>query len=300
MTVVASMTGFAVASRETSLGVVAVDVRSVNARFLDLSLRVTEELRPFEQAVREAIAQRLARGKVDCRVGLQRQTAAQAPRINATALAQLAQLAREVRAALPEVAPLAVGEVLAWHGVVESAGADADELRAAVLAAVGEALDALQATRTREGAALAAALLARCDGIDAIVAQLRPRVPELVAAMERKLLERLNQTLAPALAANATLTREEIADRIRQEVTLYGLRADVDEELKRLSTHVAEVRRVLAAGGAVGRRLDFLMQELNREANTLGSKASAIEMTNAAVELKILIEQMREQIQNLE
>lgn len=294
------MTGFAVANRETSLGVVAVDVRSVNARFLDLSLRVTEELRPFEQAVREAIAQRLARGKVDCRVGLQRQTAAQVPRINATALAQLAQLAREVRAALPEVTPLAVGEVLAWHGVVESAGADADELRAAVLAAVGEALDALQATRTREGAALAAALLVRCDGIDAIVAQLRPRVAELVAAMERKLLERLNQTLAPALAANATLTREEIADRIRQEVTLYGLRADVDEELKRLSTHVAEVRRVLAAGGAVGRRLDFLMQELNREANTLGSKASAIEMTNAAVELKILIEQMREQIQNLE
>jgi uncharacterized protein (TIGR00255 family) len=300
MAAVASMTGFAVANRETSSGVIAVDVRSVNSRFLDLALRVSDELRPFEQAVREAIAQRLVRGKVDCRVGLQRQTTARPPRINATALAQLAQLAREVRAALPEVAPLAVGEVLAWHGVIESASADADELRAAVLAAVGEALDALQATRTREGAALAAALLARCDGIDTIVAQLRPRVPELLAAMERRLLERLNQTLAPALAANATLTREEIADRIRQEITLYGLRADVDEELKRLSTHVAEVRRVLAAGGAVGRRLDFLMQELNREANTLGSKASAIEMTNAAVELKILIEQMREQIQNLE
>jgi uncharacterized protein (TIGR00255 family) len=300
MAAVASMTGFAVANRETSSGVITVDVRSVNARFLDLVLRVSDELRPFEQAVREAIAQRLVRGKVDCRVGLQRHAAAQAPRINATALAQLAQLAREVRTALPDIAPLAVGEVLAWHGVIESASADAEELRTAVLAAVGEALDALQATRTREGAALAAALLARCDGIDAIVAQLRPRVPELLAAMERKLLERLNQTLAPALAANATLTREEIADRIRQEITLYGLRADVDEELKRLSTHVAEVRRVLAAGGAVGRRLDFLMQELNREANTLGSKASAIEMTNAAVELKILIEQMREQIQNLE
>ncbi|MFN3565899.1 MAG: YicC/YloC family endoribonuclease [Burkholderiaceae bacterium] len=300
MAVVASMTGFAVANRETSTGVVTVDVRSVNSRFLDLSLRVGDELRPFEQAIREAIAQRLARGKVDCRVGLQRHATAQAPRINATALAQLAQLAREVRAALPEAAPLAVGEVLAWHGVVESAAADTDELRAAVLAAVGEALEALQASRVREGAALAAALLARCDGIDAIVEQLRPRVPELLAAMERRLLERLNQTLAPALAANATVTREEIADRIRQEVTLYGLRADVDEELKRLSTHVAEVRRVLAAGGAVGRRLDFLMQELNREANTLGSKASAIEMTNAAVELKILIEQMREQIQNLE
>jgi len=300
MAVVASMTGFAVANRETSMGVVTVDVRSVNARFLDLTLRVGDELRSFEQAIREAIAQRLARGKVDCRVVLQRHATAQAPRINATALAQLAQLVREVRAALPEAAPLAVGEVLAWHGVVESAAADTEELRGAVLAAVSEALDSLQASRAREGAALAAALLARCDGIDAIVEQLRPRVPELLAAMERKLLERLNQTLAPALAANATLTREEIADRIRQEVTLYGLRADVDEELKRLATHVAEVRRVLAAGGAVGRRLDFLMQELNREANTLGSKASAIEMTNAAVELKILIEQMREQIQNLE
>jgi uncharacterized protein (TIGR00255 family) len=300
MAVVASMTGFAVANRETSMGVVTVDVRSVNARFLDLTLRVGDELRSFEQAIREAIAQRLARGKVDCRVVLQRHATAQAPRINTTALAQLAQLAREVRAALPEAAPLAVGEVLAWHGVVESAAADTEELRGAVLAAVSEALDSLQASRTREGAALTAALLARCDGIDAIVEQLRPRVPELLAAMERKLLERLNQTLAPALAANATLTREEIADRIRQEVTLYGLRADVDEELKRLATHVAEVRRVLAAGGAVGRRLDFLMQELNREANTLGSKASAIEMTNAAVELKILIEQMREQIQNLE
>jgi uncharacterized protein (TIGR00255 family) len=300
MAVVASMTGFAVANRETPLGVVAVDIRSVNARFLDLSLRVADELRPFEPAVRDAIAQRLARGKVDCRIGLQRLAAAQAPRINATALAQLAQLAREVRAALPEAAPLAVGEVLAWHGVVESAAEDSEALRAAALAAVDEALGALQASRRREGAALAAVLLARCDAIDAIIEQIRPRVPELIAAMERRLLERLNQTLAPALASGATLTREEIADRIRQEVTLYGLRADVDEELKRLATHVAEVRRVLAAGGAVGRRLDFLMQELNREANTLGAKASAIEMTSAAIELKILIEQMREQIQNLE
>lgn len=300
MASVASMTGFAVASRETPLGAVAVELKSVNSRFLDLSLRVADDLRLFEPALREAIAARVARGKVDCRVGLQRQAAAEAPRIDATALAQLAQLARDVRTALPDAAPLGVGEVLAWHGVVESAGADSEQLRAALLAALGEALDALQATRSREGTALATVLLARCDGIDAIVAQLRPRVPELVAAMERKLLERLNQALVPALSANATLTREEIADRIRQEVTLYGLRADVDEELKRLSTHVAEVRRVLTAGGAVGRRLDFLMQELNREANTLGSKASAIEMTNAAVELKILIEQMREQIQNLE
>jgi uncharacterized protein (TIGR00255 family) len=300
MAAVASMTGFAVANRETSLGVVAVEIKSVNSRFLDLTLRVADDLRAFEQAVREAIGARLARGKVDCRVGLQRQPGAEAARINPAALAQLAQLVREVRTALPDTAPIGIGDVLSWHGVVESAGADTDLLRSALLGAVGEALDSLQATRVREGAALAAILLQRCDGIEAIVAQLRPRVPELVVAMERKLLERLSQALVPALSASATVTREEIADRIRQEVTLYGLRADVDEELKRLATHVAEVRRVIAAGGAVGRRLDFLMQELNREANTLGSKASAIEMTNAAVELKLAIEQMREQIQNLE
>jgi uncharacterized protein (TIGR00255 family) len=122
----------------------------------------------------------------------------------------------------------------------------------------------------------------------------------LLAAVERKLVERLEQALGDALTGAATLTREEVADRIRQEVTLYGLKMDVEEEIKRLTTHVGEVRRVLAAGGPVGRRLDFLMQELNREANTVGSKAAAVEMTNASVELKILIEQMREQIQNLE
>ena len=133
-----------------------------------------------------------------------------------------------------------------------------------------------------------------------MAAQLTKRAPDLIAAVERKLNERLERALGPALSGASTLTREELSERIRQEVTLYALKMDVDEEIKRLATHVAEVRRVLAAGGAVGRRLDFLMQELNREANTLGSKAAAIEMTSASVELKILIEQMREQIQNLE
>ena len=143
-------------------------------------------------------------------------------------------------------------------------------------------------------------MLAQCKQIELVAAQLSARAPDLLASVERKLSERLEKALGPPLSSAPALTREEVSERIRQEVTLYALKMDVDEEIKRLTTHVAEVRRVLAAGGAVGRRLDFLMQELNREANTLGSKAAAIEMTNASVELKILIEQMREQIQNLE
>jgi len=212
----------------------------------------------------------------------------------------LRRLDDEVRTAIPQVANLTVADVLAWPGVVDGAAADTEAVQRELLTALDEAIEALQATRGREGDALRRAVLERCDTIEAIAAQVRARVPELRAALERKLFERLDQSLAPALASAGGLTRDDVAERIRQEVTLYGLRADVDEELSRLATHVTEVRRVLAAGGAVGRRLDFLMQELNREANTLGSKATAIELTNAAVELKIAIEQMREQIQNLE
>jgi uncharacterized protein (TIGR00255 family) len=300
MNAVASMTGFASASCASPLGAVAVELRAVNSRFLDLSVRIADELRQFEAPLREAIAARVARGKMEARVSLQRDVAAAAPRLNRPALEQLAALAREASAALPGVAPLALRDVLAWPGVVETDQTDAEALRQATFDALGEALDLFNATRQREGASLRAIVLDRCDTIDAILEQLRGRVPDLLAAVERKLVERLNQALAPALTQGGTLTREELADRIRQEVTLYGLRADVEEELKRLATHVTEVRRVLAAGGQVGRRLDFLMQELNREANTLGSKATAIELTNAAVELKLAIEQMREQIQNLE
>jgi uncharacterized protein (TIGR00255 family) len=205
-----------------------------------------------------------------------------------------------VAEAFPGISDLRTVDVLGWPGVVDAPVADPEALRAAVLEALAEALDALIATRQREGAALREALLGSCTAIDAVADQLKTRAPELLAAVERKLVERLEQALGRSLTESSTLNREEVADRIRQEVTLYGLKMDVDEELKRLATHVTEVRRVLHAGGPVGRRLDFLMQELNREANTLGSKAAAIEMTNASVELKILIEQMREQIQNLE
>ncbi len=300
MATVASMTGFATASVPSPLGALTAELKSVNARFLDLTLRIADELRQFEGAARETLSARIARGKVECRISVQRQGGGEAPRVNAEALARLAQLAREVSSRIPDAKPLSVADALAWPGIVEAPALDSDALRAAVLALLGKALDDFEASRRREGAALGAGLLERCNAIEAIVVELRGRAPDMLAAIERKLLERLNQTLTPALTGSGAVSREELVERIRQEVTLYGLRADVDEELNRLATHVTEVRRVLAAGGAVGRRLDFLMQELNREANTLGSKATAIELTQAAIELKLLIEQMREQIQNLE
>jgi len=288
-----SMTGFAGATFATPLGQAAIEIRSVNSRFLDLTLKVADDLRAFEPHIRERIGARLGRGKVECRLSVQRAAAAESTRLSAAALAGLQRLGDQVRQALPQAAPLSVADVLAWPGVLETPPLDAEALRSAVLAALDEALDRLQESRAREGAAIADGLRSRCDGIASIIDRLRLRLPELRAAVERKLTERLNQALGAPLAAAAALTREEVAERIRQEVTLYGLRADVDEELSRLATHLEEVRRV-------GRRLDFLMQELNREANTLGSKATAVDLAQSAIELKLLIEQMREQIQNLE
>ena len=297
---VASMTGFASAARPTALGQLTLDLRSVNSRFLDLVLRLPDELRVVEPMLRENIAARLSRGKVECRINIVRGAGAAAPTLNAPALAQLTGLAAQIERALPGVQGLSTADVLNWPGVVETPGSDPDALRAVTAAALAEALDGMTASRQREGASLRDALIATCTQIESIAQQLKARAPELLAAVERKLGERLEQALGEAMTKATTLSREEIADRIRQEVTLYGLKMDVEEEIKRLTTHVNEVRRVLSAGGPVGRRLDFLMQELNREANTVGSKAAAIEMTNASVELKILIEQMREQIQNIE
>ena len=300
MPVPVSMTGFAGASFATPIGQAAIEIRSINSRFLDLTLKVADDLRAFEPLIHERISARLARGTVECRLSLQRAASAESTRLSPAALAALHRLGEEVRRVLPQAAPLTLAEVLAWPGALETPALDADALRASVLAALEGALDRLHESRAREGAAIAEGLRSRCQAIDSIVDRLHARLPELRAAVERKLGERLNQALGAALSSAAMLTRDEVAERIRQEVTLYGLRADVDEELSRLATHVAEVRRVIDAGGAVGRRLDFLMQELNREANTLGSKATAIDLAQSAIELKLLIEQMREQVQNLE
>ncbi len=294
------MTGFAVAVCDVNGGSVSVELKSVNSRFLDLGLRIADELRNAEPAIREAIASQLNRGKVECRASWLKRSSGQAVELNMAALNDLAKLDQALRAAMPTLMPLSVGEVLAWKSVIEAQDVDLEALHKATLEALAIALKALQASRIREGEALRTALVERCTAIDLIVAGLNKRAPAILAAVEKKLVDRLNQALTGPLSAGGTLSRDEISERIRQEVTLYGLRMDVDEELSRLSTHVAEVRRILTAGGPVGRRLDFLMQELNREANTLASKASAVDLTHSAVELKLMVEQMREQVQNLE
>ncbi len=285
-----SMTGFAATSAELPGASLVAELRSVNHRYLDLSLRLPDELRTLEPALREKFAGQLRRGKVELRLGLNRTTPGAAGlAVDPGRVAALAAAAADVARQVPQAAPLSVHEILRWPGVLAEPTVDPDTLAARALALVDEALAELAAARAREGAKLAAILSARCDDIDAQVARVAPRIPAVHAAYTEKLNARLRE---------AGLDPNE--DRLKQELALFATKVDVEEELSRLATHVAEFRRVLAAGGSAGKRLDFLAQELHREANTLGSKSVDAELSRAALELKVLIEQMREQVQNLE
>jgi uncharacterized protein (TIGR00255 family) len=285
-----SMTGYAALARETAQGSLFLELKSVNNRFLDLQFRVIEELRSLEPNLRELIATRIGRGKIDCRVSFTpAHAAAKQLSLNPELLAQLAVLELEVRASMPEAQPLRVGEVLRWPGMLGDTAIDADELREPCLALMRDALAELGATRAREGGKLKDMILERVAKMQALVDRVAPLLPMAVAAFQEKLAARLREALA---------SNDE--ERIRQEISVFGIKVDVAEELNRLAAHLQEVRRVLDAGGAAGKRLDFLMQELNREANTLGSKSVSREVSEAAIELKLLIEQMREQIQNIE
>ena len=285
---ISSMTGYAVATRELPIASLAAEVKSVNSRFLDVQFRLPDELRPVEPALRELIQARVGRGKVECRVSVT-PPASVAPRIsvNEGLLLELAEASRRVRAAVPDARPLSVGEVLGWPGVVGDDRSAA--LREACVTLVHEALEDFSASRSREGGKLAQMLLERVARMRELLASIQPRLPEAIAAYQEKVAARLREALGGA---------DE--ERIRHEIALFGVRADVAEELTRLAAHLDEVSRVVTAGGAVGKRLDFLMQELNREANTLGSKSVSKELSDASLELKLLIEQMREQIQNIE
>ncbi|WP_089340341.1 YicC/YloC family endoribonuclease [Burkholderia singularis] len=304
-----SMTGYASATRELATAAgnggtsVSVELRTVNSRFLDLNFRMPDDVRVCEPQLREMLMNKLSRGKVDIRVNLQRgDQSVSAGALNRAALDQLAELERAVLDAFPDAERLRTGEVLRWPGVLAESGVSADALRDAVLACGKEALAELVVVRSREGAQLAAMLLANVTEMEAIVARIAPLVPELIAKHQQKIVERLQEALgvaAPDGSAPA-VSRDEAAERIRQEVTMYGIRIDITEELSRLTAHLSETRHVIDKGGRVGKRLDFMMQELNREANTLGSKAAAKELADASMALKLLIEQMREQVQNLE
>ena len=288
----ASMTAFARRETATPWGGLVWELRAVNHRYLELSLKLPDELRAIEPAVREQLGKRLGRGKVDCHLRLAAREGADVV-LDEPMVARLVALAQKTQgvaaAAGGTVTPWRMVDLLRWPGVFKSAAVDSEALHKAALALLAAALGELDATRRREGAQLAAILRQRLDGMEEIAARVRALLPEVRQNFRERLLARLQDVRAELDPA-----------RVEQELLLFAQKTDVDEELDRLVMHLNEVRRVLDDKGQVGRRLDFLMQELNREANTLGSKAAGVRVTNAAVDLKVLIEQMREQVQNIE
>ena len=297
---ISSMTGYAVVKRESNAGTLTIELKSVNSRFLDLQFRINDELRSLEPMLREAIMARAARGKVECRLSFGRKEQSESSlAVNEALLAALNTAQRKVLATFSDARPMSVNELLRWPGVLSESELGQDSLQADVQAALRDTLDAFVISRQREGASLETMLLSRIDDIEQIVARITPLVPESVEQFRQKAIERMQEALGQAVGDGSTLPTD-LQDRIRQEVTLYGIRVDVAEELTRLSGHLTETRAILKKGGQVGKRLDFMMQELNREANTLGSKAAVKEVSEASMQMKLLIEQMREQVQNLE
>jgi uncharacterized protein (TIGR00255 family) len=282
-----SMTAYASAETGGSAGTLSCELRTVNHRYLELSPRLPDELRSLESMLRERIAAKLSRGKVDVTVRSS-DSRSESLQVNNALLSRLSELNLDMQSRFPGM-QLQFTELLRFPGVLQQEAADPEQRQAALLDVLDRALDALTATREREGAKLAEILRERLDAIERIVAQVREWMPEIRTALRARLESRLADLKQPADPG-----------RLEQELVLQITRSDVDEELDRLSTHIAETRRVLGLKEPVGRRLDFLMQEFNREANTLGSKSVDARSTNAAVELKVLIEQMREQVQNIE
>ena len=285
-----SMTGYASHERNTNNGVLQLELRSVNHRYLELQLKLDDNCRGFEAQVREMLNAKLGRGKIDCRLSLaQNMAASSIQTLNHTVLQQIAESANAAAQYFPHTQPVNMLEILQMPGVVTNNVVNSDELENDIKNVLKVVIEDLIAARVREGAKLRAMILERLAEIEKLVAKVKPMLPVLTKAYQEKLLAKLNE---------AHQTNDD--ERIRQEIVLYAQRIDVDEELSRLSAHIEEVKRVLSSDGLVGKRLDFLMQEMNREANTLGSKSVAIETTQISMELKVLIEQMREQIQNIE
>jgi uncharacterized protein (TIGR00255 family) len=284
------MTAFARTEQNLEVGELVWEVRSVNHRYLELHLRIPENFRAHEVRYRALLQKRLNRGKVECCLRFNT-TVLQSEAINidedrAKALVKACQEINDLLHQPSEVDPM---EVLQWPGVVQESKLDIKPVLASSEEALNHAIDDLLANREREGARMREVILQRCDSIQAIVDQARKNMPEIQDRYLTKLRSRLD-----------TLDIEVNPDRLEQELVHLAQKMDVDEELDRLDSHLKEIREILDRDEAVGRRLDFLMQELNREANTLGSKSADISSTNASVELKVLIEQMREQIQNIE
>ncbi len=285
-----SMTGYASQEYNTANGVLLIELRSVNHRYLELQLKLDDSCRSFESAVREQIQAKLGRGKVDCRLNIVRNNAAaSALQLNHSVLQQIAESAKEAAQYFPHTQPVNMLEVLQMPGVMGAQVIDAEALEQDLKTGLNQALQSLVDAKLREGEKLKNIVLARLQEIESLVTTVKPMMPALIKQYQ----EKLTSKLAEAHASNDD-------DRIRQEMVLFAQRIDVDEELSRLDAHIAEVKRILKHDTAAGKRLDFLMQEMNREANTLGSKSVSIETTQISMQLKVLIEQMREQIQNIE
>ena len=284
------MTGFARCEQDTEYGVLAWEARTVNHRHFDLSLRLPEECRPLESAIREAIGLRIRRGKLDVALHIRRSGRGLAPMvIDEAVLGQVVDALKAVAQSLGQAAPPNSVDLLRWPGVVREGERDHTELHVQVMSLLGDMLDDLIEGRKREGGRIAKMILARADEIAAIAASVRKRLPAVQASVRERLVNRV-----------AELGAEVDGQRLEQELVIIAQRLDVAEELDRLDAHVAELRAIMQRDEPVGRRLDFLLQEFNREANTLGSKSQDTDTTRAAVDLKVLIEQVREQVQNLE
>ena len=279
----------------SSMASVTVELRSVNGRFLDLSFRMPDEFRALEPALRDLISGALRRGKVELRMNARSEADNAWPQPQPEQLNQLSRLESTVQGWLPKAQPLSVHEVLQWC----KGGGATERLDEVALVAAKQAIAGLTEARAREGERLVAVLMDRVQRLRELAAQVEPLVPAVVQRQQQKFVERWEEALAVTGAAQ-TIAREALHERAINEAAAYAIRIDVAEELARLRAHVDEIARLLKAGGEVGKRLDFLIQELLREANTLGSKSSTLELTNISVEMKVLIEQLREQVQNLE
>ena len=285
-----SMTGYSALSQELPQGTLNLELKSVNSRYLELQFRIADDLRVLEPMLRELIGSRLGRGKVDCRLGFSAAVTAESlAHLHTGLLDQLLALDKTVRAHAPQAVPLSVAEILRWPGIMDTEEVSKETLKSAALALLTRALDELAATRAREGAKLKDIILERAEQMTGLVAQIKPKSALIVADLQEKLRQRLYE---------AQVSSDD--ERVRQEIVLFAQKIDVDEELARLGAHLSELQRILQKGGSAGKRLDFLMQELNREANTLGSKSVDKEMSQASMDMKVLIDQMREQVQNIE
>ncbi|MGQ7262896.1 YicC/YloC family endoribonuclease [Vreelandella sp. V005] len=284
-----SMTAFARTEQAAPFGTLQVEIRSVNQRYLEPHFRLQESLRDLEPVLREALRTRLARGKVECSVRFESADTAQAPAVNAQRLKEIADALAAIQQQVPSAVPPTTLALLNQPGVMETQHLDPDAIKAAAKALFNQALDGLIDARAREGDKLAEMITTRLDAVSEQVTTVRSLLPQILERQRAQLLERLE-------VAKTELDPQ----RLEAELVLVAQKADVDEELDRLAAHIEEVSHQLAQKGPKGRRLDFLMQELNREANTLSSKSVVAETTRCAVELKVLIEQMREQIQNIE